>query len=360
MAFTEKYSSAAGAGSHDGSSEANAWSWTEAITAINALGAGGAAGLRLNHKGNVTRTASDTYTVGGSSSSPFVIRGYSSTIGDGYQGRTNGNGPLVATNMPTLSYNSTFFPTFAAHTQCESLTISGTRSGNLVTGANPLVMYRCSLANLSSNTAARCVNNINGSLIDCDMTSTSGATACYTMSIAGQKVIGGRINGGGNTGIVLSVGATVVGVTIFNCSIAIDISGSSVPQIHNVTIAGCTTGIKNSIAVMTTVSGALITDCTTGLDNVASTNYMILVGCRFDRNTTNIASGSDYVSLTNYANDTTSATQANEYVNYAGNDFRLNTGSPARAAGLPYYRDIGALQHYEATPVFGGTRFRTR
>lgn len=83
MALTEKYSSAAGAGAHDGTTEGNAFSWVEMIADINA---GNGAGIRYNHKGNVTRAASDTISAGGTVGSPCIIRGYTTTIGDGYRG----------------------------------------------------------------------------------------------------------------------------------------------------------------------------------------------------------------------------------------------------------------------------------
>lgn len=79
MAFTERYTTSAGAGAHDGTSEANAFSWTEMVTDWNA---GSRQGYRYNLKGNVTLAADAVFTGDGTISNPIVLRGYSSTIGD--------------------------------------------------------------------------------------------------------------------------------------------------------------------------------------------------------------------------------------------------------------------------------------
>ena len=75
MAITEKYVTTTGAGAHDGTSEANAWSLTEAIAAA-------AAGNRVNVKaGTYTLGAGATFPAG-TVAAPIIWRGYSSTIGD--------------------------------------------------------------------------------------------------------------------------------------------------------------------------------------------------------------------------------------------------------------------------------------
>lgn len=95
-----RYASAAGGGAHDGTSEANAWSWAEMIANCD--------GHYTYFKGNHTLTAdSNLNACPGTVDSPTVIEGYASTIGDGYQGRANnGAGALVLTNFPVITLNS--------------------------------------------------------------------------------------------------------------------------------------------------------------------------------------------------------------------------------------------------------------
>ena len=76
MAFNEKYVTVTGGGLHDGSSEANAWTFAEAYS-------NHAAGDRLNIKaGTYNVDAVYNAWVQGSISTPISLRGYKTTIGD--------------------------------------------------------------------------------------------------------------------------------------------------------------------------------------------------------------------------------------------------------------------------------------
>jgi len=130
MAFTDLYVTSAGAGDLSGSDEANAMPWDTMVSTIVAAGAGGSAGIRYNVKGAVSRTTTtQTISGGGTATSPLVIRGYTTTIGDGYLGRTNGSGPLITTNMPGISYTTGTLTVSATLTIIESLNITGARNG---------------------------------------------------------------------------------------------------------------------------------------------------------------------------------------------------------------------------------------
>jgi hypothetical protein len=75
VAFNEKYVTVTGGGLHDGSSEANAWTWDEAV-------ANCATGDRVNVKAGIY-TTSGTYNAGvGVQGNSLAWRGYTSTIGD--------------------------------------------------------------------------------------------------------------------------------------------------------------------------------------------------------------------------------------------------------------------------------------
>ncbi len=77
MAWSEKYVSVAGAGAHDGTTEANAWTFAEAIAAY-------AAGDRVNVKaGTYALGAGDAaFATAGTTTAPVWFRGYNTAIGD--------------------------------------------------------------------------------------------------------------------------------------------------------------------------------------------------------------------------------------------------------------------------------------
>lgn len=359
MAITEKYVSVAGGGAHDGTSEANAYTWAEMITAINAA-AGNS--FRYNVKaGTYTLTTTvDSITVAATAANPIIIRGYSSTIGDANLGRTNTNGPLITTNMPAITYTTGYLDGSAAtFVLFESLNITSAEVTNskatLISGAD-CETQNCAIANTANNTNARGLRQAGAFSIirDCDVSATANSSArgLVIVTTGTHKIIGCRITAT-NIGVdVANVGNwSLLQSTIFGCVTGVShvTSTASGAQIYGCTIAGCTTGIglaSNQIRI--TIEGNLITDNTTGLDCGGTGSSVYLGTNRFDRNTTNIANGGDWVTATSYGHNTTSATQANEFQNYAGNDFRLLGGSPARANGIPAYRDIGALQHQDA------------
>jgi hypothetical protein len=100
MAFTEKYVTNSGAGTADGSSLANAWSWATMLTSLSA-------GQRANVQGAITRTtSSDVFTNAGTAANPMGLRGINSTLDDlEANGRTRG-GALVTTNFPVITYTT--------------------------------------------------------------------------------------------------------------------------------------------------------------------------------------------------------------------------------------------------------------
>jgi hypothetical protein len=209
MAITEKYASSAGAGSNNGTSEADAWSFATMLTSATA-------GDRINFKGNHTFTGNHSFTNAGTATSPIILRGYSSTIGDcSALGRTNGNGPLVTTGMPVLTsglYQLTM-PNFSIMEamQCSS----STRAGHiLVTGTNAGI-FRCVVTNTSTSASA-CGMDLSGTssfLVDCDVTLGAGSGQNYAIRVAATNwVIGCRIDGGPAVGV--NFGSTG---TLINC-----------------------------------------------------------------------------------------------------------------------------------------------
>jgi len=94
MAFTEKYVTVSGGGLHDGSSEANAWTLTEAASNISA-------GDRINMKaGTYVISGAMVFSGLGSSTSPSSLRGYKTTIGDMDEGQTSQR--VSGTDIPLI------------------------------------------------------------------------------------------------------------------------------------------------------------------------------------------------------------------------------------------------------------------
>jgi hypothetical protein len=169
VAFTEKYASVAGAGAHDGSSEANAWTMAEAITS------GTTAGWRVNFKAGSYSQGAATIP-SGTVSAPLVWRGYNSTIGDLDTLGRNSNGTINVTNYPVLTITGTLV--LGNFQVLQNFDVTGALSSTLLGGAanDNWSVIRCKITNTQNGGGARCLQGDNGcSLIGSDLY-CSGAT----------------------------------------------------------------------------------------------------------------------------------------------------------------------------------------
>jgi hypothetical protein len=93
MAFTEKYVSSLAGGSGNGLTAGAPFTWQQMITEIQSVTGTGGRGFRYNIKadGTYNRGAAqdDCNSCSGTNASPIYMRGYLTTIGDGYLGRTS-------------------------------------------------------------------------------------------------------------------------------------------------------------------------------------------------------------------------------------------------------------------------------
>lgn len=155
MAFTQKYCTPTGAGAHDGSSEANAWTLAEAIAETPK------AGYIINMKGTFSVAADQTLSVAGSVTAPIIWRGYSSTIGDGGRATIN----WTHTSSGTAAIIAT-----GAYQYFDGLTISPTSTEACVrafyANGDGTRVQRCNLItpDLANDTAAQISN---GDLVNC-------------------------------------------------------------------------------------------------------------------------------------------------------------------------------------------------
>lgn len=359
-AMTDRYVNSAGSGAADGTSEANAMSYA---TFTDYMTTGGSflatAGDRFNiMPGTYSRTTTtDTWSNGGSATSPVIVRGYGVTAGDGYQGRTNGNGPLITTNMPTISYTSGVLSLGGNFIVLQTVKVTSTRNGSAIgTSGTDNVVWACDLSNATSGSSGNVFSATGRVLLsNCDFALTNGGNAgssAVTFSTQGSRILACRVK---STAVGISNAAnslTISGNTIFACtSHGIDLTGTGAyTNIFGNTIVG-NGGDAIRVVTGSTVThqiwGNMITDNTgAGVNAVSTGNSVVLGYNRYrDNGGGNVANGGDWTTVTDFGSVTTdTGGPETDYQNAAGNDYRLIASSPARSAGLPASASMGALQ----------------
>lgn len=372
MALTQRYVNDAGSGSADGTSEANAMSFatfTDYMVVGGSVNA--AAGDVFNIKGAITArtTTTDTWVNGGTATSPVVVRGYNSTIGDlTTLARTNGNGALVTTNYPTISYTTGGISITGAFIVVEALSITSARTSATVTATSQTndVLVACNITNSGTNAGSACVS-LGGSgstMFNCDLnlTGASGGAAAALVS-ASCVVDSCRMKVVSTAPCISCSGTNIVAVLFGNTLYASGGAGiatsavSTMPYIRNNTIVGCTGDGLNFITAGTNlqhVIGNMITDNTgDGIDMVSTGNAVLAAYNRLRDNANSFNNGGDWVTATSYgqaSTDTgTTGTTATDYTNFGSNDYSLIATSPATSANYPPYSSIGANQRTQTS-----------
>ena len=389
MAITEKYVTTTGAGTNSGDDEANAYAWTHVNDAMTAGGSiTAAAGWRFNIKaGTYSISSTDTFTVDGTTASPIIFRGYNSTIGDlDAVGRTSGNGALILTNFPVLSYASgTRLNASGSDNcifQCLKVTVASTgfSGATLNLGLNG-VAFRCYADNISTNSAAAGIGlaGAGAMALDCDaaLTGASGGGAAIAWGANSNKVIACRVTTSQAAGI--GCGAVTVGaVLVANCVVANCVNGiyyngtvvGTIPTIINNTIYNCSTaGIQLGASGGAAFTGAMvvamnhITDCGTAILSAYDATAQLALVAAFNRtrdNTVGIDGFDNWASATTWSHVTTdTGGVATDFTNAGGGDFTLIRAAPALGASAPAYASIGALQRQENYPAVGDVRSGT-
>lgn len=343
--ITERYVSSAAGGGGDGSSGAP-WTLAEAISNYSA-------GDRMNLKGTFTLSGGVTIPAG-AIDQPSIWRGYSTTITDGYQGRTNGSGALVTTNFATIACGASYYVTaINNYTVLENLNITGSRSGYVVDNSHVAsAIVNCRVENSSTNAAA--FGLVTGNAFNCDIV-MSGATGAYTA--CKMNVVGGlhecqiwRASSDASIGVGF---ATYTNGVIDKCTIhgatgtGIKCDNMSMPWILNCTIQGQTTAISTyngAAAKMLYVTNCMITDCTASFTNpyaATAAHYAGLYGNR-TRDNGAVSGFGDWPAWNEVTTDT--GGPETDYESAATGDLRLIAASPAVQSSVPPYGDIGAQQ----------------
>lgn len=358
-AITEKYVSSAGAGTHAGTSEANAFSWAEMITDINA---GGKAGNRYNvirGGGAIARTTTtDTVSGSGTSTSPIIIRGYLTVITDGFQGRIS-SGPLVTTNFCQITYTTGVLNITGSWVVCECLDVAGARSGVQLAVSPNGGLTRSKVVNSSTNAAAQAITVATSAVVidnDLALTGASGGSAAITAATASGRILGNRINGGPAMGVNVSSNVSVVDNLIYSSTgIGISVSATgAAPLIYGNTIVqggGDGIDIITGTTVLQCVVNNMITDNTgNGIDGVSAANAIFASHNRTRDNGAADNSATDWLAATKYSHVTTdTGSITTDYVDPGSTNYQLISTSPAKGVGHFNYRDIGAYQRQEST-----------
>lgn len=368
-AITERYVTSAGAGSADGTSEANAMSYA---TFKDYMETGGsftaAAGDRFNLKGSFSIGATLTAVNGGSSTSPVIIRGYGTTPGDGYLGRTNGNGALITTNMPALTFSSGFgLNATGTWIVLESLNVSGTFNSALVQIAGNSAIVACKAANASTGASGMGLygSSANACVFNSDASTGAGGLGAIVLVGNGASAIGNRTTGGAMGIRMYSLYQVAINNTIYTqATDGIGFNSANLGGLLlNNTIVGCTgdgIDMPNSTTVQTVLVGNMLTDnggYGINLNNAACAAFLAYNRTR-DNTSGPINLGTDWVSATNYNHVTTDTGGAStDYTASGSNDYSLIAASPATSAGIPAYSSIGALQRNQTSSGGGAFSF---
>lgn len=366
MALTERYVSTTGAGTHDGTSEANAFSWAEMITDS----ATSAAGTRYNIKNDATysRTTNSDQLGGGSSTAPKIYRGYNDIPGDGYLGRTNNNGPLITTNMPVVTYTTGRITTIGNHIQIESLNVTSavTGSSSTVNCQTGVLIFRCVVTNTgAASTGLGIITAAPSSqVVECDVSQTNAAGG-VAISLGGGVLQRNRIKSTASNGVLCAGAGTnfIRGNLIFeNGADGINVNNTaSVCYFVGNTIVGNTGDGIDIVAAHTGIAYVednMITDNGGYGINANGANSLLISGYnRFRDNTLGNFNGTqDWVTATNWGVVTTdTGGQSTDYVDAPSDNFALISGSPGANAGFPY-SSMGAYQLQSAVNLGGNGR----
>lgn len=205
MAWTERYVSVAGGGTHDGTTGANAFTWAEMLATTE-----NRQSKRYNIiSGTYARTTSaDVFTVTGgapTAAAPMWLRGYGSAIGDlDANGRTGGTGALITTGFPAITYTTGNLTT-PNYTIETCLSVSGQTAGSLGVLATGLYNLHRWLSILNTrNDIGGCLGlfaGLYGTAMDCDLGggTFSAGLSCDRANVFNSRFTTGSIGFSANT-----------------------------------------------------------------------------------------------------------------------------------------------------------------
>ncbi len=345
MPYTERYVTVSGAGAHDGTSEANAWTFAEMVTAAPS------GVTRVNIKSGTYSVGA--YTIGaGTAAGWFVLRGYNSTIGDLDTPVYNSDGTINTTNFPAITLTGIWNST--AGSWIQNLAITGALSSQLVgnSTADGWGMSNCTVTNTQNNASARCVQGDNNlTLINCDFYCSGAAHASVVDTDVGAQILHCRFRTT-STSPCLSTEAGVFGGNVFwgnssSTGIQLNSYGTGIvlrfEENTFVSIGSCIQ-LPNAVnAGIPTVLNNYATGCSNFLESLysATANVPAIVGNNRTRNITTMYTGIEPIE---FGGVTTAGSGATDYVDAAAGNFNLLSTAPGVSVAMRQYRSMGALQ----------------
>lgn len=360
-AFTERYVTVTGAGAHDGTSEADAWSFAEMISAAPA------AGVRVNVKAGTYSVGA--YTLGaGTVSAPFVIRGYNSTIGDlDAQGR-NADGTLNTTSMPDITITAAWVP--SPYSTLQNLDITAALSAAILqAGANDFVnIISCNILNSQNNAAAACFTGDDYSrLVNSDFYCSGAAHAIVVDIDASPVVVSCRFRGTANVTLLDAREPVVLDSLFWGNSTGIGVFTVNYNGVNNAYVGNTFYGLNVCLNLPNnTPSGTHqlwmnnhVTDCSIMISNAhsATASVGLIELHNRTRDVTTLLVGMESIAAGAVTTDTGGA--ETDFTDAGAGNFRLISAAPGKATALPAYKDIGAYQREEPAGGGGGEHSAT-
>jgi hypothetical protein len=358
MALTEKYVTVTGAGDHNGTAEAHAWTFAEMIAAAPA------AETRVNIKTGTYSVGAITLPANGTAIAPVVLRGYNSTIGDlDNQGRSD-DGTLNTTNFPDITITGLWGN--SAFCVLQNLDITGALSSYLIgsTTVDSFTVSNCRIVNTQNHSSAGCFQGDDDSLLaNCDFACTGASHATVVDMDSNSVIVGCRFSGTVNSAILLQINAGPVVGCVF-----LGMGGTSVgvaPMFNSAynLIANCTfynlgTAIRLPNSAMALRMWAIVndhvTDCAEFINNqysATSVTPTLEMHNRIRDITTPYTGILSAVVAGELSTNTTTGDATTDYVSTTS--LRLLYSAPGAGAGMMPYKDIGAYQHVPDFPAVG-------
>lgn len=268
MALAIRYASSAGGGAHDGTAEADAWSFAEMLANYTA-------GMLIHFKGNHTLTGDAAFATAGTIANPVVIAGYTTTPGDGAQG-LNADGSINSTNMPLWNFtNATHEMSVAGnYVLFQDIRFTGISAATLITISgvgSGLTNCVATNNNTGANSFAVAVSGSTAFVDRCDINHAGASGGAAAVALAGTSALAiyCRIRSASGPGVLINGATPIVSHNlIYNCGThgiqtTLTAAGNHLLVMAN-TIYGCT---NNGIEVAagntaaTRIFGNHITDC---------------------------------------------------------------------------------------------------
>jgi hypothetical protein len=368
-AWTDRYVSVAGAGSHDGTTEGNAFTLAEAI----ADAATPHAGYRYNVIAGTyaNTTTSRAFAGAGSTTAPIWWRGYKTTAGDLDDGHTVARSLQDGVNLPLITFSTGQMTVAGAYQIFSNLDItSATTTANgavYLTGGN-IRVQDSRIENTAANSASRSLSVATAGpnyILRCRLKATT--TATYNVSAGAGTTISGSWIIGGATALYQTSHLTVIRSVIEGYATNGFLNGAAINNIlldhDSFYSSGSTNGI--SIATIMTsgtclVSNTIIGGATNGINNASASagvalNRVHFYGCT--NNLVNVTEAADVTAdlgvlggLIDDDTDPWNSKATEDFSLASGNAIDKSTASPGIFEGqtaMVSYGDIGAVRHQD-------------